>query len=202
MLNLNQFKEKIDTEFPGNSSVLPIQAIKTDASSASLKEELYLNCIKTCDYIRFKGKSTLILIECSDLDRQRVHLEQDLLNLLDKCSGIEDKELKKLANKVRNKYRASVDKIIFDELKVKYKDSLLLVNKLADKKGLDFTKRFKNKEFFVVTNKLANPKPSDSIALDQFRRALTSDLKTGLSCIVDEVRVLEPQKLVGFFKNS
>lgn len=201
MLNLNNFKEKIDPEFPNdNGGVLPLQAIKTDANSNSLKAALGLSCIKSCDYIRFKGHSTLTLIECSDLDRQNSQLEDDLNHLIDKGKQ-QGGEFKKIATKVQKNHRTAVEKIIFDELKIKYKDSLLLVNKIADSHHLNFTQRFNKKEFIIVTNKLAPKTPDASVALDQFRRNLTNDLHSGLSCVVDDVRVLTPQKLVKDFKH-
>lgn len=201
MFYLNKYKEKIDTELPNSDSILPIQAIKTDASSNSLKAKLELNCIKTCDYLRFKGNSTLTLIECSDLDRQKSQLEKDLNDLIVKSLELGDKELKKAAIKANKNHRTAVEKIIFDELKTKYKDSLLLVNKIADMSNLNFTQRFNKKEFIIVTNKFEASTSVDSIALDEFRRSLTRDLKSGLSCIVDDVRVLTPQKLLESFKN-
>ena len=200
MLNLNNFKEKIDPEFPSGNGILPIQAIKTDANSNSLKETLGLNCIKSCDYVRFKGNSTLTLIECSDLDRQSSQLENDLNLLIDKGKQ-QGGEFKKIAVKVQKNHRTAVEKIIFDELKIKYKDSLLLVNKIADYHHLNFTQRFSKREFIIVTNKLDPKTPAASVALDQFRRNLTNDLNSGLSCIVDDVRVLTPQKLVDNFKH-
>lgn len=144
MINLNQFKEKIDTEFAQNRSSLSIQAIRIDAQKESLKKQ---------------------------------------------------------AIKVKKKYKAEATKVIYDELSTKYKDSLLLVNKIADTKKLNFTERFDKKKFFIVTNVFSNPEPTDVVALDNSKTSLRTKLKTGLNCVVDEVEIFNPKKLVDYFKS-
>lgn len=196
MLSLRDYSEYMDVELPIDSKVLPIKAIKTDAKEDSLKLKLGLNCIKSCDYISFRGNSTLTLIECSDLDKQKSGLEEDLNNLITTCLDRQDKLLKSHANKVRKKHKYVLDNVIESELSATYKDTLLLVNKIAGLANLNVFNRFKNRNFVIITNKLNTNNPQESIALDQYKRSLELNLKSGLSCIVNKVEVLTPNSFI------
>lgn len=194
VLKLNEYIEYIDVEFKGVSP-LSVKAIRTDHKNNSLKSKLDLNCLKSCDYIKFKGFKTLTLIECSDLDRQKRYLDNSLENLILQCDKEQSGELKKCASVVKKQYKKIATNVIVEELKTKYKDSLLLVNKITDKCDINFTQRFDKRNFYIVTNKLEVSSKDASIAKDKLKKDLERELKDSMYFIVDSVKVFSPEKL-------
>lgn len=202
MLNLNDYKENIDFEFSNFNKKAPIKAFKTDnedknlKQKISLKKKLNLNCIKSCDYISFRGKSTLTLIECSDLNRQAENLNEDLSNLIKSCEQMNNKELKKHAKQVKKTRKEILDQAIQSELMTKYKDTLHLVNEIMHLKKIDKANRFKKRNFIVITNSLNTSSPEESLALDNWKRNLKNSLQSGLECLVTNVKVVTPEKFL------
>lgn len=203
MLKLNDYKEEIDFEFSNFKKRILIKAIKTDANTNSLKQKLNLNCVKSCDYISFRGKSTLTLIECSDLNRQIENLNKDLNidldNLIEKCKQMEDKPLQEYVKKARKNHKKVSDKLIRTELIDTYKDTLHLVNKILALKEIDSLNRFKKHNFIVITNNLNTNIPEKSIAFDYWKKQLKHNLKSGLECLVTEVHIFTPEKFLSDF---
>ncbi len=145
---LLEFREHIDTECE-NLSILNLKAMKLDESKnlkISFRKKMKMGHIGCCDYIRF-SRDNLILIEFSDLIKQKRALE-----------------------KKHRDIKAS-DKVIREENINKIKNTLLLLSYyLKSKKIVDiYSKKF-------ILGVCSNTK-SDLIAFEKLKLELISATK-------------------------
>ena len=96
---LLEFRENIDTECE-NISILKIKAIKLDESKnlkISFRQKMKMGHIGCCDYIRF-SRDNLILIEFSDLIKQKRALEKKYDNIKNSDKVIREENINKIKN--------------------------------------------------------------------------------------------------------
>lgn len=197
-MSLLAFKEKIDPEFPGlQGQRLIKKALKTDAEKNSLKQFLGVQSLKSCDYISFKGSKKLWLIEFTDLKKQEDNIYSLISKLKNKVCTLDPNNERKCVKKetVAIDKSFKVKNLISNELRQKCIETTLLVHKILDRKKISYAERFESKIFLVVVNQIA---PMDSIAMESLRLKLQS----GLSGIVDRVRIVPQDKFEVLFGNN
>ena len=148
-MKLLQYRQYIDTECTTlPDPVLPVKAIKLDGEGKdSLKNALELADIKTCDYLRNR-KGEALLIECSDLVRQRNNELPIYQQLTELAEDVADREQKRsVLNKIK---RMKPDACIRQEMKYKCIHSLLLLYRLGERSGFRVEEKFNRGIKFVV----------------------------------------------------
>ena len=160
------YQECPEAEFPKAKKLL-----KIDGDGQSLKVYLGLGKLKSCDFIT--GKQDFYrLIEVSDLKSQYQSLHERVA------------ELKKHLTTKELKTCFYPKEVISKELREKYLQSLLILNKLQKTKQL----KDRNKQFIVV---LCQAEQADVVAF-QF---IVSKLSQNLSGLVDNVEVISLEQL-------
>lgn len=181
------YREWIDTEChyqDATKRFLPLKGIRIDGEGQSLKHGLGLGSAKSCDYFRFLHQRAF-LIECSDLSQQRIQLEklykttEDAMIIAEHPKG---RDKKKILKTLRP------EPIIRSELKNKCLNTLLILHRLLESKGLSVKDKFAGQLYFVVA--LCQESQADVIAF----QALESQLKQDLSPqVVKTVKVIPAQ---------
>lgn len=166
MTDLNSYIKPIESECEG-FKVLSISAIKVDGDAESLKNNLGLGQLKSCDYIKTTD-SGVIFIEVTDLIAQQAQLDTRV-NELRKLKITEEGTKTSLSTKELQLFFSK--NVIIRELKEKFISTQVIFCSIEKRFNLTVRSVF---SFFVV---LCCKNISDLIAFDEIQRNLKNELK-------------------------
>jgi hypothetical protein len=166
MRDLDNYIKPIESECEG-FEVLSISAIKIDGDAESLKNNLGLDQLKSCDYIKTTD-SGVIFIEVTDLVAQKTQLDIRVSELR-KLKVTEDGTKTSLSTKELQLFFSK--NVIIRELKEKFISTQVIFCSIEKRFDLTIKSIY---SFFVV---LCCRNISDLIAFDEIQRSLKTELK-------------------------
>lgn len=172
-IQLSDYEENINTECDENEQTLTIKAIRIDGKKG-LKYKLGCGALKSCDYMKDE-QDCCLLLEISDLKRQHDNLT---------------KEHEQLTPRLSEKYKP--EKIIQQELRIKYTDTLTILCQLEKQTS------FKDKDKKVYLIALCTNSMADVVMFQKLGDNIKSNLKT----LVAKVIILPASELENKLNNQ
>ncbi len=174
--------------FPNES--INKKALRMDGE-LGIRKQLGLENYNCCDYL-FAKKDNLYLIEISDFITQRNELQKNNpIEKIDKIISQEKnqnhsiKEIKKIIRQEKKKNPIKLKKIIRQEIRLKIMGSLIILFKIPTQFSISYEKIQAGKIRVILV--LCSDDSSDVLAFNY----LQADLKTALSPLITEVKVMD-----------